>query len=266
VDGLSPPDVSGEDLRTLVGRILGWQHLRSTLFDVTRTASGFRFTGHGAGHGVGLCVLGAANLARSGTSADAILRRYYPGLSVQSLSAPPSSDGITIVLPQEDARHGADVQHLATRVVQELRTRLGVATSPPFAIRFHPTVESYQRATGQPWFTSGTTRGAEIHLLPLTILTRRGVVESTLRHEVVHVLTASSLDDAPRWVHEGVAEWAAHSDGDREPLQGQPLICPSNDEFRTATSAAALRRLYARSAACYARDVAAGRTWSARGR
>jgi hypothetical protein len=47
VDGFAPDWISGSDLRTLVGRTLGWQHLKSTLFEVRRSASGYRFTGRG---------------------------------------------------------------------------------------------------------------------------------------------------------------------------------------------------------------------------
>ena len=47
-----------------VGRTLGWQVLKSTLFDVERTATGYRFRGRGRGHGVGLCVLGSARTGR----------------------------------------------------------------------------------------------------------------------------------------------------------------------------------------------------------
>ena len=52
-----------------VGRTLGWQHVRSTSFQVSRTASGYRFRGVGYGHGVGLCVVGAGRRAARGESA-----------------------------------------------------------------------------------------------------------------------------------------------------------------------------------------------------
>ena len=38
--------------------------------------------GHGFGHGVGMCVIGAARLAERGTTRDAILARYFPGLDI----------------------------------------------------------------------------------------------------------------------------------------------------------------------------------------
>ena len=45
-------------MRVAVGRTLGWQFIKSTAFELRRTAGEYRFTGHGSGHGVGLCVIG----------------------------------------------------------------------------------------------------------------------------------------------------------------------------------------------------------------
>src|SRR5262245_57038571 len=54
LEGLQPDEISGQDLRFVVGRTLGWQHIKSTAFDLTRTPDGYRLRGHGSGHGVGL--------------------------------------------------------------------------------------------------------------------------------------------------------------------------------------------------------------------
>ncbi len=91
LDGLVPPDISGDDFRTLIGRSLGWQHVRSTLFDVRRTGTGFRFAGRGAGRGVGLCAIGSAALARKGSSASAILAAYFPGTRIGELDQNPAT-------------------------------------------------------------------------------------------------------------------------------------------------------------------------------
>ncbi len=81
-DGFSPPEISAHELRMAVGRTLGWQLLRSTAFEVTRTAGGYRFRGVGYGHGVGLCVIGAGRRAARGESAEQILRAYFGPLTV----------------------------------------------------------------------------------------------------------------------------------------------------------------------------------------
>lgn len=86
LEGLSPPVVSGQDLRVAVGRSLGWRHIQSTAFQLRRTPAGFRFEGHGYGHGVGLCVIGSSKLAAKGMSPLKILNRYFPGASVDHLA------------------------------------------------------------------------------------------------------------------------------------------------------------------------------------
>jgi len=86
LEGLSPPVVSGQDLRAAVGRSLGWRHIQSTAFQLRRMPAGFRFEGHGYGHGVGLCVIGSSKLAAKGMSPLKILNRYFPGASVDRLA------------------------------------------------------------------------------------------------------------------------------------------------------------------------------------
>ena len=67
-----------------MGRVAGWQRMKSTAFDVRRTGAGYQFTGRGFGHGVGLCVIGAGQRALAGASADDILRFYFPALRIDN--------------------------------------------------------------------------------------------------------------------------------------------------------------------------------------
>lgn len=75
--------LSGERLRILIGRAAGWNQVKSARFEITMVGSGprrqVRFTGQGQGHGVGVCQVGAAALARRGSDYRAILERYLPG-------------------------------------------------------------------------------------------------------------------------------------------------------------------------------------------
>jgi stage II sporulation protein D len=82
LDGLTPRSISGQDLRMAVSRVLGPLAIRSTAFDLRRTPGGYRFSGHGYGHGVGMCVIGSMRLAEEGRSARQILSRYFPGLRI----------------------------------------------------------------------------------------------------------------------------------------------------------------------------------------
>ena len=87
LSGLTPAVLSAQDFRTIVGRGLGWQLIKSTDFIVRRTRGGFYFEGHGFGHGVGLCVIGSARRADRGDSAESILDAYFPGAKIRPLAS-----------------------------------------------------------------------------------------------------------------------------------------------------------------------------------
>ena len=61
------------------GSLLGYKVLPSTLFAVVPDSGGYRFTGHGNGHGLGMCQWGARGRADAGMSAADILAAYFPG-------------------------------------------------------------------------------------------------------------------------------------------------------------------------------------------
>jgi len=72
---------SGNDFRKRVG----YEKVRSTLFQVDREDGGFVFRGSGAGHGVGMCQWGAKELAEKGHSTEEILEFYFPGTDLKKL-------------------------------------------------------------------------------------------------------------------------------------------------------------------------------------
>jgi stage II sporulation protein D len=87
--GMQPPEISGDAFRMAVGAAA----LRSTAFSMRAGADVLHFTGRGYGHGVGMCVVGAGRRARRGENAAAILRQYYPGLTVSALETLAASSG-----------------------------------------------------------------------------------------------------------------------------------------------------------------------------
>ncbi len=54
LEGESRKTVRGWDFKIIVGRVLGWNVLKSSRFEVARTGSNFIFRGSGFGHGLGL--------------------------------------------------------------------------------------------------------------------------------------------------------------------------------------------------------------------
>jgi SpoIID/LytB domain protein len=291
LDGLTPDQTSGQDLRVAVGRTLGWQHIKSTAFELRKKGDVYQFSGHGSGHGVGLCVIGSAKLAERGASATQILARYFPGLeiasehvgrltastavahrgpSTPSHAAPretPAPD-VSLSLPDEDEGDRAVIQQQVVRARDELARMLGVPPPAHVTLRFHPTTDDYERATGRPWFTSAAVVSGELHLLPLTTLRDRGIFERTLRHELVHILTDATLAARPAWVREGAAIYFAGGSPVASDQRQLPSFkpeprpsCPSDNELQQPVSVGALANAYARARACFAKQMQNGRSW-----
>jgi stage II sporulation protein D len=75
------PSLATEQQRLAWNRIHGWSSIPS---DTHLEANG-TLEGRGAGHGIGLCQLGAADLAARGAAFAAILAHYFPNTSLSSL-------------------------------------------------------------------------------------------------------------------------------------------------------------------------------------
>ena len=258
VEGFTPAELSGQEFRSLVGRHLGWQHVKSTLFDLQRTASGYRVSGRGFGHGAGLCVLGATRRAARNATTDAILSFYFPGLTVGAAPATAGAD-VRLALPGQEISERSALLALIRRARDEVARAAGVERGAGLRVTVHPTVESFGRATGQPWYVAGATHGSDVDLLPITMLRRNGMLERVVRHEIAHVLLDASLAGRPLWVREGAAAFFAGRSQDRPPRAA--LACPTDGELRRPVSAEQQRDAYARAEACFVREVSRGTPW-----
>ena len=286
-EGLTPSTLSIDDFRRAIGQQLGWQLLKSPRFTVQRTSRGYRFTGRGHGHGVGLCVLGASALAARGDDAPRILQAYFPGLqtttpntrdmlSLLRSERAPTADPtrpptplptIQLRLPSSDESERARLLRLIATNLRELALDLSLPSPSGLDVIVHPTVNAYRRATHSPSWTSAATilSGDDItlHFAPLSVLDRGAMLTQTVRHELVHVLTLRALFDRPRWVHEGLA---LHFAGERvsaqpEETSGDDVKCPSDRDLMRPRSRDAFDRAYSRAAACVSRALASGRDW-----
>lgn len=299
VVGLQPDEISGQDLRVAVGRTLGWQHIKSTAFDLRREGESYRFSGHGSGHGVGMCVIGSARLAARGLGATAILARYFPGLTISSGAASASTsvpagvptsvpgagtevasrDGgrnvaagtgsvpeVLVSLPDGDEGARAAIETQTRRARDDLVSKLGVM-APRVTLRFHATTDDYERVTGRAWFTSGAVITGQVHLLPVAVLRERGTLERTIRHELVHLMIDAALSSRAAWVREGAAIHFAGGQPVPDPPQ-RPAFrpeprasCPAANELLQPVSVGALSNAYARARACFVKQLESGKSW-----
>jgi SpoIID/LytB domain protein len=286
VEGFTPPELSGHEFRMAVGRVAGWQLIKSTAFDLDRTSTGYRFKGSGYGHGVGLCVIGAGRRAGSGATADQILKFYFPGLTVGTVGTPsvtttastpapapvapatPASaptksadpSDIALALPGSEEGERSTLLGLIRRSRDEIAKATGAPAPKQLRVTVHPSVESFGRATGQPWWVSGATVGAAIDLLPIAIMRQQGQVERTVRHEITHALLDAALGQRPMWVREGAAAYYARPESARL-TKPDRVECPTDAELSRPVSAGAQRDAYARAEICFARGIAEGKRW-----
>ncbi len=202
--------IAAPALRLAVGRALGWNILRSDLYDLRLRDGVLVFDGRGHGHGVGLCQRGATEMARLGKGYREILNFYLPGTAVR-------------VMPQDSGwqqRSSSGIRFSSTAPLTALQMQAAVeawtvarsrfAVSEPISpwITFAPTTQVFRQLTGQPGWQVASTSGANIVLQPITILARNGVMLGpTLQHEMLHVaVEASAGANTPLWLREGLVE------------------------------------------------------------
>jgi len=198
--------VAATSLRFAVGRSLGWDRMKSTLFEVRREGDRFVFHGYGSGHGVGLCQKGADVMGAEGRSASEILAFYFPGTTVGASAqdfAWRKLNGERVELwttrPGRDQRL-IPIADGALRKAEEIS---GMPARVRPLVRVYPTVEAFRNATGEPGSVGGDEHGRVIRLQP-------DPPAQTVLHEMLHfVLEAHTRPDVPLWFREGLVAWLA---------------------------------------------------------
>jgi SpoIID/LytB domain protein len=331
LEGEHRKSVRGWDFKIIVGRVLGWNVLKSSRFAVSRSGSNFIFRGSGFGHGLGLCQEGAHVMAARGVSYSRILEKYFPGTSIKkedriatrlngnegwNLSAENAKDSAetaekslcvplrnplrplrlnasfnyhpsqtwnadllltarrnprvaaspsprVLVLSSEHFRvtYPADVDRRDTnQVLSTLESAradflrranaasISIGDLPTLEIRLNESTGDFTAHTGQPWWAAAATKGNRIELQPVALLKRRGVLTTTLRHELAHVvIDAVSHNHAPRWLEEGFAIYLAGEGSMFTRYQGKRALPPEELEKRIERpgSQQEMRALYA---------------------
>ncbi len=278
VEGARRRTVRGWDFKIIVGRALGWQMIKSSRFEVSRAGNDFVFRGGGFGHGLGLCQEGAHVMARRGMNYRQILSHYFPGTRMrrdlrsvsqgQRKSAdqiPPtavggishktlSSEHFRASFPSRaDSRSVENALRILESARADLQRRLEraslrISEGSLFEITIHATTADFIAATGQSGWAAGVTRGRRTELQPLDLLKRRGVLATTLRHELAHAaIEVLGEGRAPRWMAEGLA---VHFAGEaaqllRIEIKTRPSRAELERRLARPVSAAEARELYA---------------------
>lgn len=271
VRGMRPDEIAGDDFRAA----LGFMELRSTRFALEKTSTGFRFTGTGFGHGVGMCVIGAGRRAARGETAAEILAVYYPGLTLAkgvdpiAVTAPevtaapppaaPTASAIVVRVPNGSGDR-VTVERLAVAAHADLTKAMGV-TVAPISVELHASLESFRHATGRPWWVGAVVTGASIDLAPAPVLAQREGLEAALRAAMAETLIGDTFRGRPAWMRVGAARHFARGGRTPSPALASRAQCPTDAELTLAVSAPAQRDAELRAEACFVRAHSKTKDW-----
>jgi stage II sporulation protein D len=213
--------MSASSFRFALGRVLGWNTLRSDSYESSAQTGRLRFDGHGSGHGAGLCQVGAEQMGREKHTYLEILNFYYPGtnmgLTAQGIRwSKMTGEHLSIfsTQPSQDAA----VLALADRQLRAASLRTHRPIPRNIELRVYPDLDTFRNATGEPGWVAARASGTRIDLQPIAGLRSKGALESTLTHEWMHVLLESgAAPGLPVWFREGLAAYFTRASSSTAP-------------------------------------------------
>jgi stage II sporulation protein D len=249
VAGNSDVTVSGLLFRSAVGRHIGWERLKSNWYEVSVHGDEVVFHGRGRGHGVGLCQIGAEVMGEEGHSYREILAFYYPGtrlgVSAQGIAWQQlANEDLELFTTRPD--RDRSLLPLATRFMHESEESTGLVYSAKPRLKVYATVAEFRNSTGEPGWVAASTKGKTIQMQPSDVLRDAGTLDSTIHHELLHMLIDSyTRPGTPLWFREGLVLYLT------SPNEAMPQKAASGDvaalerSLRAPQSEEELRHAYA---------------------
>jgi stage II sporulation protein D len=223
--------------------------MKSNWYDVSDAGDRLMFHGRGSGHGVGLCQVGAEVMGEEGHSYREILSFYYPGtrLGVSAQGIPwqqLANEDVTLLTTRPD--RDRPLLTLATGFVHEAEENTGLLYRASPRLKIYPTVAAFRNSTGEPGWVAASTRGRTIQMQPSDVLREAGTLESTIRHELLHMLIDSyALPGTPLWFREGLVLYLTAPNASSKQSENIDDLKGLEKSLRAPASEEELRHAYA---------------------
>src|SRR5271157_2239785 len=249
VSGSGTIMVPGLTFRSAIGRHIGWDRLKSNWYEVSDAGSQLVFHGRGSGHGVGLCQIGAEVMGEEGHSYREILSFYYPGtkLGISAQGTPwqqLANEDVELLTTQPDRDKA--LLTVGTRYVHDSEESTGLVYRSAPRLKIYATVAAFRNSTGEPGWVAASTRGRTIQLQPSEALRQAGTLESTIRHELLHMLIESyARPGTPLWFREGLVLYLAGPKPQASPSNGVEDVAALEKALRAPANEEQLRAAYA---------------------
>jgi stage II sporulation protein D len=193
--------------------------------------------------------VGAEVMGEEGRSYREILSFYYPGTRLGASAQGTQWQQLTsedVMLFTTRPERDRALLPLATRMMHDSEESTGLVYNGTAKIKVYATVAAFRDATGEPGWVAASTRGRTIRLQPTDVLRNADTLESTLRHELLHMLVESHAKaGTPLWYREGLVLYLAQPGGMSKPAETFANVDLLNKTLRSPASEEQMRQAYA---------------------
>jgi stage II sporulation protein D (peptidoglycan lytic transglycosylase) len=249
VTGSHSITVPGLTFRSAVGHNIGWDRLKSNWYDVRVQGNTIVFHGRGSGHGVGLCQVGAEVMGEEGRSYREILAFYYPGTRLGVSAQGTQWQQLTsedVVLFTTRPERDRLLLALATRMMHEAEENTSLMYNSAAKLKIYANVAAFRDAAGEPGWVAASTRGNTVRMQPTDVLQNAGTLETTLRHELLHMLVEEhAKPGTPLWFREGLVLYLAPPNGSTASGSNFDDVSALEKALRSPASEQQMRAAYA---------------------
>jgi stage II sporulation protein D len=134
---------------------------------------------------------------------------------------------------------------IATRFLHESEESTGLIYRGKPRLKVYGTIAAFRNSTGEPGWVAASTRGRTIQMQPPDLLREAGTLDSTIHHELLHMLIESyARPGTPQWFREGLVLYLTTPNALTTPSAGLEDLSALENSLRAPQSEQELRRAY----------------------